>query len=132
MRLLFTFIKDIVLAIPIIINLIDFLRKIFVKKKVKIMTDPVKQDIHELKQLVALSFDIMIPIIKKRKTDGKFNAAQLIEFLNSDEFKADIVPAIKDIGELSAEVKDFGWDDSLDLVGTLLEQAKKIIAIYNV
>lgn len=90
-----------------------------------------KKSIENFKEVLHLVFAIVIPILKKRKEAGKFEPAQLLEFLNSEEFKAAIEPAIKDIGEIGAEFKDFGFDDGLELASFLLVEAKKIGEIYK-
>jgi hypothetical protein len=89
------------------------------------------QDIHEVKQITKLAFDIIIPILKKRKEIGQFEVSQLLEFLNSEEFKASFGPALKDISELPSEIKDFSLSEGIEFAGFVLAEVKRVVDVYR-
>jgi len=86
------------------------------------------QDIHAIKEVLKVLFDIAVPIIKQAKADGKFALPELVSFVNSEDFKADIVPAYKDISLVPGEFKNFGIINGLDLTWFLIPQAKQLLA----
>lgn len=85
------------------------------------------KDIHALKQFLKLMVDIAVPIIVESKKDG-FQWPDLFAFLSSEQFKADVGPALRDLPELGDEFSDFTLDEAFELAMFILVQSKDLMA----
>ena len=79
-----------------------------------------------LKDLIKLIFDIACPIIAQAKKDGKFTAVDLLAFLNSDNFKNEVMPTIGELKDIPTELKAFTIPDLFNLMGFLLSESQDL------
>lgn len=84
------------------------------------------QDINAIKSLLKLCFSIAIPIVKEAKKDG-FQWTDIISFIGTDEFKAELSIVLKEMPELKAEFQDFTLEEGFELAGTTLTEIKNLI-----
>lgn len=89
-----------------------------------------KLGIKELKEALVGAQDLAVLIIKNLKDGlqlGKDVAAVVAELLSNEELKASLAAAAEGISKVPAEVKDLEVSEVLDLVGSEVEQVKKIL-----
>jgi hypothetical protein len=85
------------------------------------------KSINNLKEVLRLVFAIAVPIIKESRKDG-FQWTDILAFLGSEDFKATIGPALTDLGEIPAELKDFSLEEGFELAGVTLEEIRKLLS----
>jgi hypothetical protein len=84
------------------------------------------QDIHAVKGILKLAFDIAVPILIEAKKDG-FQVTDLLAFLSSPEFREELGPSLKDISAVPAEISDLSLEEGFELVGFLMEETKVLV-----
>lgn len=84
------------------------------------------QDVHAVKGILKLAFDIAIPILLESKKDG-FQVTDLMAFLASPEFKEELGPSLKGLSEIPAEISDISVEESFELLGFLIEETKQLV-----
>lgn len=84
------------------------------------------QDIHALKELLGVLFDIAVPIIQESKKDG-FQWTDIFAFMSSEQFKNEFGPMIKDLPLLGAEFSDFTVEEGFELAVYLMGKSKMIM-----
>ena len=85
------------------------------------------QDIHAIKEFLKVIFDVVVPVVKQAKTDGKFQLSDLLAFINDEDFKKDVGPAFKDITLIPGEFKEFTLVEGFDLAIFLISQSREFL-----
>lgn len=95
------------------------------------MSEEKKNDIHALKLVLDLIFDIAVPIVEQVKKDG-YQTTDLIAFLASDEFRADFVDLLDELKDIPLEVKDLDSDEAIELTLMAVLKIKDLVKAFKV
>jgi len=91
----------------------------------------VEIDIHNIKEVLGLAFAITKPILKAAKANG-FQWTDLLAFMASDEFKAEVGPALEGMSDIGNEFKDFTVKEGFELSRFSLQEIEELLDAVNV
>ena len=94
------------------------------------MVDEKKNDIHALKLILDLVFDIAVPIVEQVKKDG-YQTTDLIAFLSSEEFRADFIDLLDELKEVPLEIKDLDSDEAIELTLMAVLKIKDLVKAFK-
>ena len=138
--LIFRILKDIFLAIPMMISFIKIIitflsifkkRQNMTEQKEVVVTEntgptiPVKNDIHAIVAFFQLIFIMAIAIWREAKKDG-FQWTDLFAFLSSEDFKLKIGPVVTEMPEMTTEFKNFSVSNGFDIARLSVDLGQQI------
>jgi hypothetical protein len=89
-----------------------------------------ERGITNIVEVITLVFVIVKVLLVEIRRDG-FQLSDIFVFLSSEDFKAAIGPAVKDITEIKDEIKDFSLAEGFEIVNIILSHTKDIIHILT-
>jgi len=86
-----------------------------------------KVDIKNTKEVLSLVRIISLTVIDEIKKDG-FQPTDLVSFVKSPQFLAELIPAVEGIELVKDELKDLDWTEGYDLAKDLITFGREIIS----